>query len=86
MLAIAKHIDYDVFINRVCTTYFMFSNDSIWGVRRVSIELLPQFLEKLKPTETDRLCEGLNILIKSIKDDSKWVRNQAFTQIGKSIH
>lgn len=41
MLAITKHIDYEVFLTRVAPVYFQFANDGIWGVRRVSIELLP---------------------------------------------
>lgn len=86
LLAISKHMPYEVYSKTIMTNYFNFSKDGIWGVRRVSIELLPQFLEKLKETETERLCQGLAFLTSSLDDDSKWVRNQAFAQFGKAVH
>lgn len=39
-----------------------FATDPIWGVRRVCIELLPDFLEKIKETETEQLVGGLDFL------------------------
>ena len=41
LLAIAKHIDYTNFQQKVLATYMTFATDSIWGVRRVAIEMLP---------------------------------------------
>ena len=41
LLAIAKHIDYSEFQLKVLGTYMQFGGDSIWGVRRVTIEMLP---------------------------------------------
>jgi len=41
LLAIAKHIDYSEFQSKVLGTYMQFGGDSIWGVRRVTIEMLP---------------------------------------------
>ena len=41
LLAIAKHIDYADFQEKVLATYMEFAADTIWGVRRVAIELLP---------------------------------------------
>ena len=52
-----------------------FASDSIWGVRRVSIELLPQFLNMIKETETEELIAGLDFLKNSLSDDSRWVKN-----------
>ena len=63
-----------------------FGADSIWGVRRVCIELLPDFLNKIKETETEQLIEGLEFLKCSLTDDSRWVKNQAFLQFGKAVH
>ena len=86
LLAISKHIDPAEFKSKVLATYMQFSVDSIWGVRRVCIELLPDFLEKIKETETDQLIEGLEFLKRSLSDESRWVKNQAFLQFGKAVH
>lgn len=75
LLALAKHIDYEVFQNKVLATYMNFASDSIWGVRRVCIELLPDFLEKINDTETEQLIAGLDFLKRSLSDDSRWVKN-----------
>lgn len=75
LLAISKHVDYKVFLSKVMGTYMNFSKDTIWGVRRVCIELLPQFLEKLKPSEIDKIKECLDFLTASLRDESKWVKN-----------
>ena len=75
LLAITKHIDYSEFLTKVLGTYMTFSADSIWGVRRVCIELLPDFLEKIRESETDKLIAGLDFLQRSLTDDSRWVKN-----------
>ena len=75
LLAVAKHIDYSDFQSKVLKTYMAFASDSIWGVRRVSIELLPQFLNMIKETETEELIAGLDFLKNSLADDSRWVKN-----------
>ena len=63
-----------------------FASDSIWGVRRVCIELLPEFLNKIQESETEKLIAGLDFLERSLSDDSRWVKNQAFLQFGKAVH
>lgn len=78
LLAITKHIDYQEFKDKILATYMTFATDHIWGVRRVCIELLPDFLEKIKETETEQLVSGLDFLQRSLKDESRWVKNQAF--------
>ena len=57
------------------STYQAFTRDPIWGVRRVSIELMPEVIKKLKPNETDRLIKCLDALKLAISDESKWVKN-----------
>ena len=52
MLAISKHTSYDVLKSKIISQYVKFTNDPIWGVRRVSVEIMPKFIEKLKPSET----------------------------------
>lgn len=86
LLAVSKHIDYEEFQSKVLATYMQFASDSIWGVRRVCIELLPDFLEKIRESETDQLLQGLDFLKRSLADESRWVKNQAFLQFGKAVH
>ena len=75
LLAIAKHIDYEEFQSKVLATYMQFAADPIWGVRRVTIELLPQILALIKETETDELIGCLEFLRRCLSDDSRWVKN-----------
>ena len=63
-----------------------FAADPIWGVRRVAIELLPQVLALINDNQTDELIGGLDFLQRSLSDDSRWVKNQAFLQFGKAVH
>ena len=86
LLAIAKHIDYADFQQKVLATYMEFAADPIWGVRRVAIELLPQVLSLISDNQTDELIGGLDFLQRSLSDDSRWVKNQAFLQFGKAVH
>ena len=56
-------------------TYQNFTRDPIWGVRRVSIEHMPEVIKLLKPNETERLIACLDALKLAISDESKWVKN-----------
>ena len=38
LIAISKHLNYDVFMEKVYGTFKTFNNDEIWGVRKVCIE------------------------------------------------
>jgi len=78
MLAISKQISYADFKGKILETYMAFSTDPIWGVRRVCIELLPGFLGKIAENETAELVAGLEFLKRSLRDESRWVKNQAF--------
>lgn len=86
LLAIAKHVDYLTFQQTIMETYQEFNKDPIWGVRRVSIEVMPEVIKKLKPNETERIIQCLDSLKLALSDESKWVKNQAFQQIGKIIY
>lgn len=86
ILALAKHVDYTTFQHKIFSTYQKFARDSIWGVRRVAIEFMPDVIKKLKPNETDRICKCLDALKLGISDESKWVKNQAFQNFGKIIY
>ena len=62
MLAISKHLDYADFDTQVLASYMRLAADAIWSVRRVCIELLPAFLERVKASETEKLVAGLTVL------------------------
>ncbi len=49
MLALVKHIPYELFKEKFVTQFIKFNVDTIWGVRRVCIENMSLFIEKLKP-------------------------------------
>lgn len=49
MLALAKHLPYEVFREKFVAQFLKFNADPIWGVRRVCIENMPKLIEKLKP-------------------------------------
>lgn len=50
------------------------------------MDLLPSFLNKLKPNDTERIAGCLDFLTKSLADESRWVKNQAFSNYGKSVY
>ena len=56
-------------------TYHSFARDPIWGVRRVTIELMPDVVKKLKANETEQIIKLLSALKLAISDESKWVKN-----------
>ena len=51
MLALIEHLDEQT-QNKILDTYLEFTQDGIWGVRRVCMDKLPEFLEKLKSKDT----------------------------------
>lgn len=55
-------------------------------MRRVCIENMPKFVEKLKPSESLIFVQFLAFLEESFRDESKWVRNQAYHQLGKVVY
>ena len=58
MLALLEHLDEQT-QNKILDTFMTFTQDGIWGVRRVCMDKLPEFLQKLKSVDTDRLGGGL---------------------------
>lgn len=86
MLALVKHIPYELFTEKFVTQFIKFNVDTIWGVRRVCIENMSLFIEKVKPQETQLMIQCLSFVQDGFRDESKWVKNQAFHQLGKVIH
>ena len=77
MLALLDKLDAKT-QQQILNTYMSFTSDGIWGVRRVCMDRLPDFLSKLKSSDTEKLVAGLDFLIRSLQDESRWVKNQAF--------
>lgn len=86
LLAVGNHISYELFVKHVFDTFSTFCSDQIWGVRKVCLEVLPELIAQIKATEHDKLLFCLDFLAKSLSDDSKWVRNQAYNKFGKIIY
>jgi len=78
LIAISKHISYELFQEKVLTTFVEYCSDEIWGVRRVCLEILPEIIKLLQPTETTSMIKLIDFVKKSFTDSSKWVKNQAF--------
>lgn len=55
LIAISKHLDYKVFLEKVYQTFKDFNSDDIWGVRKVCIENLANLIKYLKVTEFEKL-------------------------------
>lgn len=55
LIAISKHLDYKVFIEKVYNTFKDFNNDDIWGVRKVCVENLANLIKYLKNDEFEKL-------------------------------
>jgi hypothetical protein len=55
LIAISKHLPYDVFLESVYKTFDEFSKDEIWGVRKVCVENMSELIKYLKYDETDKL-------------------------------
>jgi len=78
LLAASKHLSYERFIVTVYSTFMKFSLDDIWGVRKVCLERLHDLVKCIKPNDIQKLRQCLDFLQASLKDQSRWVKNQAF--------
>lgn len=54
LLAVSKHINYDQFIHYVYDIFTKFTLDDIWGVRKVCIEKLQDFVKLINYNEVFR--------------------------------
>lgn len=82
LLAASKHLSYERFIVTVYSTFMKFSLDDIWGVRKVCLERLHDLVKCIKPNDIHKLRQCLDFLQASLKDQSRWVKNQAFQLFG----
>ena len=74
LISISKHLDYDVFIDKVYSTFTEYRQDEIHGVRRVCIENMANLIKHLKIEEDDKLNECFEFFKKCLNDGSKQVK------------
>ena len=79
LLAVSHQLPYEMFEKHVYSTFVKFTQDEIWGVRKVCLEKLQDFVKLIKADETSKLCFCLQFLQSSMNDSSRWVKNQAFS-------
>ena len=86
LIAISKHLDYNVFLSKVYHTFQQFNNDDIWGVRKVCVENLANLIKYLKVTEYEKLSHCIDFFKRCLNDSNRWVKNQALIQFGPIVH
>ena len=55
LISISKHLDHNVFLDKVYNTFKNFNSDDIWGVRKVCIEHMPDLIKYINATENDKI-------------------------------
>ena len=86
LLALSHQISYEIFLSHVFENFKKLISDTVWGVRKVCLEVLPALMDKLRASDTERLTFCAEFLSESLTDDNKWVRNQAYHQFGPTLH
>jgi hypothetical protein len=56
LLSISNLLPYEMFERTVYFTFVKFTQDDIWGVRKVCLEKLQDFIKLLKPDEGQKYC------------------------------
>lgn len=76
MINISKVLGKEIFLKILFPVFKKLSNDSIWGVRRAAVEMLPQ-ISTICPIE---IKNGIliDIFKKFSQDSSKWVKQATF--------
>ena len=77
LIAISKHLDYDIFTEKVYGTFKEFNQDEIWGTRKVCIEKLSSLIKNLKKDEFEKLGECIEFFKRCLNDSNRWVKAQA---------
>ena len=86
LIAISKHLEYNVFLDKVYNTFKTFNNDEIWGVRKVCIENLANLLKYLKNDEIEKFNDCIDFFKRCLNDSNRWVKNQSLVQFGPIVH
>jgi hypothetical protein len=77
LISISKHLDYEVFIDKVYSTFTTFKEDEIQGVRKVCIENMSNIIKHLRNTEDTKLNECFEFFKKCLYDSNRQVKNTA---------
>lgn len=57
LLSVAKHISYDKFLQNVYHTFVKFTQDEIWGVRKVCLERLQDFIKLINSNDIPKITQ-----------------------------
>jgi serine/threonine-protein phosphatase 4 regulatory subunit 1 len=84
MKFICKHVSGHVFESKLMQTYMKLSRDTVWGVRREAVAILPDISELCSASvkETALLIDLYKMFA---QDNSKWVKNTCFEFFGPFI-
>ena len=75
LIAISKHLNYDVFLEKVYESFKTFNADEIWGVRKVCIENVANLMKYLKNDEIEKLNDCIEFFKRCLSDSNRWVKN-----------
>ena len=78
LIAISKHLNYDVFLEKVYGTFKTFNADEIWGVRKVCIENVANLMKYLKNDEIEKLNDEPSILTRFQIEMKNWGLTHGF--------
>ena len=76
MIQISEVVGKDIFVRILFPVFKKLCNDSVWGVRRAAVEMLPE-IAKMCPVEVKNSII-IEIFKKFSVDSSKWVKTEAF--------
>eukprot|EP00347_Sterkiella_histriomuscorum_P014101 403362163 len=86
LISVSKNIAYEKFLEVVYPIFIKFTQDDIWGVKKVCVEKLQDFVKLIKSNELQKLQQCVFFLQLCLNDSSRWVKNQAFQQYGYILH
>ena len=76
MISISRVLGKDIFLGVLFPVFKKLANDSIWGVRRAAVEMLPAISE-LCPSDFKN-HQLIELFKKFSNDSSKWVKMATF--------
>mmetsp|Transcript_39605 Transcript_39605/g.60608 ORF Transcript_39605/g.60608 Transcript_39605/m.60608 type:complete len:92 (-) Transcript_39605:2059-2334(-) len=77
LIAVAEHLNYTTFVDKVYGSFITFSKDDIWGVRKVCVENMAKLITLIRKDEIDKFKECAEFFKKALNDQNRWVKNQA---------
>ena len=71
LISISKHLDYEVFVDKVYATFTAFRQDEIHGVRKVCIENMSNLIKHLQDDADQKLEECFEFFKKCLYDSNR---------------